>query len=95
MLQGRRGSATLLRRLVEYLDADIAVPDEEFCQVQACGEIAAMHLKGDPPLVPQALFLVRPVHELYAVDPGVDRRWVADDPGAEDMPLPVLPEIGP
>ena len=55
----------------------------------------AVDLQGDTTLVGGTLAGVGPLHEANVLDPGGDLRRVADDAGAQLVPLVVLPEVRP
>src|SRR6266540_2545702 len=55
----------------------------------------AVHLKRDRALVRQPLLGVFPLHNLNAVDPGRNGRWVAGDASAKLVPAAVLPDLRP
>ena len=75
---------------VEALDANVAVADEFF------GVVAAtVDLEGDAALGGVAKFGFFPFHDFDAIDPGGDRWRIADDAGAEFVPLAVTPEVFP
>src|SRR5262249_44792634 len=76
--------------LVPWLNADVAVADELLAVVAA-----AVDLKRDTALIGGTLHRVGPLQELHALNPGGDLRRVADNTGAQLIPLVVLPEVRP
>src|SRR6201999_2338328 len=76
--------------LFQLLHLHAAVADELLGVVAA-----AVNLDRDAAAGPATIGVVLPFHEFHVVDPGGDFRRVADDAGAELMPLAMLPKLGP
>src|SRR5262245_25745011 len=80
----------IVARLIQFLDAHLAVADELLGVVAA-----AVDLQGDAAARLMSLLRVGVVHELHALDPGRDGGRIADNAGPQLVPFAVLPERGP